>query len=231
MKIGVGGCSHSSTLYGNPWWYYLGEDLNSTMIPTSSGASGNEKNIEKLKYIFETYHDIDLFVYQITEPTRFVVGIETPPKKIDDYLNDMGGEEDVPYYTFNGFGNNDRILERYGMKINFDEFFVKKIFTSDYNMKYKIFHTLMSIQYLSDLYQKKIIFFSWFLDIHKLAKESGYEKIVNNMKILNGCVTDFIKENNLPRLPKDSSHYGSETHEKIYFDYLKPQLKKYNING
>lgn len=225
MKIGVGGCSHSSTLYGNPWWYYMGEDLNSTIIPTSSGASGNEKNLEKLKYIFETHHDIDLFVYQITEPTRFVVGIETPPKEINQYLNDIGDNKYVPYYTFNGFGNDERILERYDMKVSFDEFFIKKIFTSDYNMKYKVFHTLMSMQYLSDLYEKKIIFFSWFLDIHKLAKESGHEKSISKMNILNGYVDGFIKDNNLSGLPNDSSHYGSETHNKIYLEFLKPQLK------
>ena len=224
MKIGVGGCSHSSTLYGNPWWYYLGEDMGAEIIPISSGASGNEKNIEKIKYIFETNTDLDLFVYQITEPARFVVGIETKPIDIKNYLNDNGGEIWDPYYTFFGPGNDERLYKRYSIKTQFDEFFMNKMMTSDYNMKYKIFHTLMSIQYMADLYNKKIIFFSWFFDLQKLAIDAKHTKSIEKMSILNGNVEDFIKTNNLQRT-QDKSHLGSESHKIIYNEFIKPQLK------
>ena len=48
-------------------------------------------------------------------------------------------------------------------------------------MKIKVFHTLMAIQNLFDFYNKKILFFSWSVDIKKLAKEAGYEKILNSI--------------------------------------------------
>lgn len=229
MKIGVGGCSHTSEIYGNPWWFYMSEDLNSEIIPSSSGASGNEKNLEKIKYIYDSTPDLDLFVYQITEPSRMVVGIEQDPVDVKEYLNDMGGETfnvPVPYYTFNSWGNDNRIKEFYGYDVNFDNFFIEKIFTSDYNIKHKLFHTLMSIQYLSDLYDKKIIFFSWFLDIHKLAEQSNHTKTIKKMNILNGFVENFTKKHNIPKIINDS-HYGSESQKRIYYEFIQPQLISY----
>ena len=224
MKIGIGGCSHSSTLYGNPWWYYMGKDMNADIIPISSGASGNEKNIEKIKYVFETNPNLDFFVYQLTEPARLVVGIDTNPIDIKKYLNDNGGEVWDPYYTFFGPGNDERLMKRYGIKTKFDEFFMNKIMTSDYNMKYKIFHTLMSIQYLADLYGKKIIFFSWFFNLQQLAIESNHTKTIEKMNILKGTVTNFINKNNIQGIP-GNGHYGSEEHKRIFDEYINPQLK------
>ncbi len=223
MKIAVGGCSHTSKIYGNPWWHHLMDDLNAVVIHTSSGASGNEKNVEKIKYVLDTHSNLDLIIYQITEPSRFVVGIDTEENKIEEYLIDTGGEAHVPYYTFNGQGNNDRILKKYDYKIDFDNFFFDKILFSDYNTKHKVFHTLMSMQYLAEVYNKPIIFFSWFVDIHKLAQESNHIKSISKMNILTGCVEDFIKANKLKRT-EDKSHLGTESHRIIYTDYLKPQL-------
>jgi hypothetical protein len=224
MKIGIGGCSHSSTSYGNPWWHYMGKDMDAEIIPISSGASGNEKNIEKIKYVFETNPDLDLFIYQITEPARLVVGIDTNPIDIKKYLNDNGGEVWDPYYTFFGPGNDERLMKRYGIKTEFDEFFMNKMITSDYNMKYKFFHTLMSIQYMSDLYGKKIIFFSWFFDLQKLAVDSNHTKTIEKMNIIDSNVEKFIRDRNLPRL-EDKSHLGSDSHMVIYNDFIKPRLK------
>jgi hypothetical protein len=226
MKIAVGGCSHTSKLYGNPWWHHLMDDLNAIVVNTSSGASGNEKNVEKIKCVLDTHSNLDLIIYQITEPSRFVVGIDTEENKIEEYLVDTGGEAHVPYYTFNGYGNDERLLYQYNIKTDFDEFFNKKIFTSDYNTKHKVFHTLMSMQYLAHLYCKPIIFFSWFVDIHKLAQESNHTKSISKMNILTGCVEDFIKANKLKRT-EDKSHLGTESHRIIYTDYLKPQLMNF----
>ena len=200
MKIGVGGCSHSSKTYGNPWWFFLQEEYNATIISSSSGASGNEKNVEKIRYIFENHSDLDLFIYQVTEPARFVVGIETDTFNMRRYLHDDGGNNSVPYYTFFGRGNEERILDRYGYKIKFEDFFNEKIMISDYNLNHKVFHTLMSIQYMADLYNKKIIFFSWFIDFQELAKKTGHIQSISKMTILDGCAEYYINQNNIPRL-------------------------------
>ena len=226
MKIGVSGCSHSCEIYGKPWWHFLGEEYNAEIISSSSGASGNEKNVEKIKYILETNPDLDLFIYQITEPARCVMGIETEKIDVSEYLHDHGADIRVPYYTFFGMGNDSRIKDRYYYDIKFDKFFTQKIMVSDYNMNLKVFHTLMSIQYLADLYGKKIIFFSWFLDLQNLAHNSGHSKSISNMTILKGCAEDYINQNNIPRVSDKDVHLGTESQRALFHGYLKPQLEK-----
>jgi hypothetical protein len=226
MKIAVGGCSHSSQIYGKPWWFHLKEDMNAFVFSSSSGASGNEKNVEKIKYMLDNLPDLELIIYQITDPSRLVVGVETEENNISKYLNDVGGQFNVPYYTFNGHGNNQRIFDLFNVNTNIDDFFVNKVLTSDYNTKQKVFHTLMSMQYMADLYGKKIIFFSWFVDMHKLAEHSNHTKSISKMNILTGCVEDFIKANKIKRL-EDKSHLGTEAHYQIYHEYLKPQLRNF----
>ena len=49
MKIGVIGCSHSSTQYGNPWHHYMGLDYGCEIMFRSSSGAGNEVNIPKIK--------------------------------------------------------------------------------------------------------------------------------------------------------------------------------------
>jgi hypothetical protein len=82
----------------------------------------------------------------------------------------------------------------------------------------------MSIQHLANYYNKKIIFFSWFVDVKELAQSVGYQHIIEKMTILDGYVMDFVKRNNIPALPRDS-HYGTTSHEIIFNDYIYPQLK------
>ena len=60
MKIGVGGCSNTSVSYGEPWHYYMGQDINCEIVSIFSGAHGNEINIEKI--ISHLYH---LFLFLV----------------------------------------------------------------------------------------------------------------------------------------------------------------------
>ena len=84
---------------------------------------------------------------------------------------------------------------------------------------------MMSIQYLANHYNKKMIFVSWFVDVKELAESIGYEHIIKNMTILNGHIQGFIDENNIPSIPQNS-HYDSDAHEIIFNDYIHPQLKE-----
>jgi hypothetical protein len=84
---------------------------------------------------------------------------------------------------------------------------------------------MMSIQYLADYYQKKLIFFSWFVDIKKIATSINYDHVIDKMIILDGYVEKFAKENKVPYIPHNS-HYSSNEQEIIYNDFLHPQLEK-----
>ena len=101
MKIGVGGCSHSYYSWGNPWHYYMGKKLNAEIISSSSRGGGNEINLEKIKFILDN-HKIDFFVYQVTEPSRMVVGDNNCEQPHD--LHNPTFFNDVSYRTFNCMG-------------------------------------------------------------------------------------------------------------------------------
>jgi hypothetical protein len=94
-------------------------------------------------------------------------------------------------------------------------------------MKIKVFHTLMAIQNLFNFYNKKILFFSWSVDIKKLAKEVGYEKIINSMNVMDGSVELFAKQRNLKTLSDTNFHYGSESHKIIYEEFLHKNIVKF----
>jgi hypothetical protein len=228
MKIGVGGCSHSSTGYGYPWHKFMGQKYSAEIIKSSTSGGGNEANVEKIKYIFDNHPDLDFFVLQLTEPSRFVFGMDdfnSLKEKTDCFLDNPTTFNGAKYYTAIGGGNDGRLKKRTNIDVNFDKLFKNYIYISDYNTKYKFLHTMMSFQYLANHYNKKIIFMSWFVDVAELAQSVGYQDIIKNMTILDGHVQGFINKNKIPSIPQNG-HYDSEAHEIIFNDYIYPQLNK-----
>lgn len=227
MKIGVGGCSHSSYGFGDPWHKFMGDRYSAKIIQSSTSGGGNEVNVEKIKYIFDNHPDLDFFVLQLTEPSRFVFGMNdfnSKDEKTNCTLDGPTTFNGVKYYTAIRNRNDERLKNRTNIDVKFDQLFLNHIYVSDYNTKYKFLHTMMSIQHLANHYNKKMIFVSWFVDVKELAQSVGYEYIVEKMTILDGCVIDFVEKNNVPSLPRDS-HYGTTSHEIIFNDYIYPQLK------
>jgi hypothetical protein len=154
---------------------------------------------------------------------------------MDDFINSKERREchlenpttfnGLKYYTAIGGKNDERLKKRTNIDVKFDQLFKNHIYVSDYNTKYKFLHTMMSIQYLANHYNKKMIFVSWFVDVKELAESIGYEHIIKNMTILDGHIQKFINENNIPSIPQNS-HYDSDAHKIIFNDYIHPQLKE-----
>ena len=227
MKIGVQGCSHSSDAYGHPWHYYLGQKYSSEIKFGASSGSGNEINIEKVKMLLNRYPDMDTFILQLTDPTRFDFGIDNV-----DYEWEFRDKElnNLRHHTIRLTNDDEDLKNHFKKSYEIHNFFKNHVLTSDINQKYKIFHTLMSIQYICDFYKVKLIIFSWYVDLQSLAKEIGYDEIIKKMNLLEETVNKFIELNNIQGIP-DNGHYGSESHERIFNEYIEPQIKKYNING
>jgi hypothetical protein len=245
MKIGISGCSHSGGAYGKPWHYFVSKNLNSDIIDITSSGAGNEISIEKIKHVLENTTDLDFFICQITEPTRLDFGlcgndieeefklfynIPYDPNSLNSHRDFKG----INYYTFNLNDENNNFLNKIiNSKYEIQDFMNNHILISDFNVRIKVFHTLMTIQHLCDLFNKKVLFFSWYVDIKKLAKESGYSEIIKNINIIDGNVVEFCDDNNLDEYKVDNIHYNSEGHEKIYNGYIKPALnnflEKYNL--
>ena len=136
----------------------------------------------------------------------------------------------ISYYNF--LINNDNDLNNL-LETNYNEDFLhfikNHVIISDYNLKIKIFHTLLTIKGLFDYYNKKVLFFSWNTDIIKLADENGYGDIIKQFNIIEGSVIDFANKNNLKKV--DNIHYGTDEHKIIYDEFLKSHINKFIKNS
>ena len=241
LNIGVAGCSHSGGSYGHPWSYYMGEKLNCNIIDVTAPGVGNEMMIEKIKHTLDT-HTLDFYVFQIIEPSRLVLGLNgnDPKEEYRKYFGLLDYNEEkiccwrqtngISYFTFQHSFANEDINKLLNKNYDIAEFMTNHIITSDFNMKIKVFHTLMSIQHLFDFYKKKVLFFSWGVDIKELAKEVGYEKIINSMNIIDGSVEEFAKKTNLKTISETEKHYGSDSHKIIYENFLHEHIQKFIDN-
>jgi hypothetical protein len=245
LNIGVAGCSHSGGGYGHPWTYYMSHKLGCKLTDVTAPGVGNEMMIEKIKNTLETkikHNEVDFFIFQIIEPSRLVLGLNgnDPEDEYKKYQIGLDYKETniachrqtngISYFTFQqSFDNNDvnRLLNK-----NYDisDFMRKHILISDFNMKIKVFHTLMAIQNLFNFYNKKVLFFSWSVNIKELAKEAGYENIISSMNILDGNVETFAKNRQLKTFSELDFHYGSESQKIIYDDFLHENIVEFINN-
>lgn len=236
MKIGVTGCSHSSYLWGNPWHFYLSEEFKAEVIYTCSPGAGNEMNFEKMKYTIETYN-VDYFIFQISDPSRLVMGINNwvneheinrnqmiPNLSINEQMTHGQIFRDLYFYTFNAHENEKNLEKIFEKKLPVDDFMINHVITSTYNIEYKVFMIMCATKFICDFYGIPLIFFSWFTDINELSKKVGYKNILEKMNIVPGCVIDFINENKIESIPNDG-HYDGDSHLKIYREYLSPYIK------
>jgi hypothetical protein len=234
LNIGVAGCSHSGGSYGYSWTRYMSQKLGCNLTDVTAPGVGNEMMIEKIKKTLENKRkdqEVDFYIYQIIEPSRLVLGLHgnDPKEEYEKYQNIEYFEGNIcchrqtngiSYFTFQHSLNNDDINRLINKNYDVTDFMRDHIIVSDFNMKIKVFHTLMAIQNLFNFYNKKVLFFSWSVDIKQLAKEAGYEDIINSMHILDGSVESFAKKLNLKTISEVNFHYGSESQKTIYEDFL-----------
>ena len=213
------------------------KDLGCELIDVSISGASNEFFIEKIKKILETNNNVDCFIIQLTELSRYMVGLYGNNPN-DEYKKGVYQQDYTPnniwcHRTTNGISyynfliNNDNDLNNL-LETNYNEDFLhfikNHVIISDYNLKIKIFHTLLTIKGLFDYYNKKVLFFSWNTDIIKLADENGYGDIIKQFNIIEGSVIDFANKNNLKKV--DNIHYGTDEHKIIYDEFLKFHINK-----
>lgn len=243
MKIGFVGCSHSTISYGLPWSTHMKNDLLCETVDISTSGASNEMFIEKVKKTLEVNNNIDFFIIQLTDPSRMMMGLygNNPQEEYEIYNNAVYLQSNIhchrqtngiSYYNLliNGGRDLNKILDT-NFSTDILDFFQQHVLISDYNMKIKIFHTLMTYKSLFDYFGKKVLFFSWNVDIKQLANENGYGEIIKEFDIIDGYVVNFTKEKKLTSC--DSTHYDTESHKIIYNEFLKSNIidfiKKYNI--
>jgi hypothetical protein len=245
LNIGVAGCSHSGGGYGHAWTYYMSHKLSCKLTDVTAPGVGNEMMIEKIKKTLETNieHDkVDFYIFQIIEPSRLVLGLNgnNPEEEYKKYqlgliynennINCHRQTNGISYFTFQQSIHNDDVNKLISKNYDFANFMRNHILISDFNMKIKVFHTLMAIQNLFNFYNKKVLFFSWSVNIKELAKEVGYENIIRSMNIIDGNVETFAKNRQLKTFSKVDFHYGSESQKIIYDDFLHENIVEFINN-
>lgn len=232
LNIGVAGCSHSAGKH--TWTRFMSQKLGCKLTDVTASGVGNEMMVEKIKKTLESRrkdHQVDFYIYQIIEPSRLVVGLHgnDPEGQYEKYRTLQYSEENlwhpkqtngISYFTFQHSLNNDDINKLINKNYDVADFMRDHIIVSDFNMKIKVFHTLMAIQNLFNFYKKKVLFFSWSVDIKQLAKEAGYEEIINSMNVLDGSVESFAKKLKLKTISELNLHYGPESQKIIYEEFL-----------
>lgn len=241
LNIGIAGCSHSGGSYGRPWTHYMSEKLGCEITDVSAPGVGNEMMIEKIKKTLD-YKKVDFYVYQIIEPSRLVLGLNgnDPSEEYRKYFPQLEYDENkiccfrqtngISYYTFQHLSENNDINRLINKNYDVAEFMTNHIVTSDFNMKIKVFHTLMSIQNLFNFYNKKVLFFSWSVDIKELAKKVGYGDIINSMYVIDGSVESFAKKKKLQTVSENNFHYGSDSQKIIYNEFLHNNIVEFINN-
>lgn len=235
LNIGVAGCSHSGGGYGHAWTYYMSHKLDCKLTDVTAPGVGNEVMVEKIKKTLETKNsdnEVDFYIYQIIEPSRLVLGLNgNDPKEeyqkyqtgleyFEDNINCHRQTNGISYFTFQQSFTNEDVNRLIGKKYDIEKFMREHVIISDFNMNVKVFHTLMAIQNLFNFYKKKVLFFSWSVDIKELAKNVGYTNIIDSMYVMDGNVETFAKNRELKTVSEMDFHYGSESQRIIYEDFL-----------
>jgi hypothetical protein len=218
-------------MVGLAWPNFLEENLKCTVDMAHSTGAGNEMNIEKVKHLLN--NSPDLLIVQLTDPGRYTVGIANPvaPKNSKDLI-DSHFIRSSCYYTFNPHSNNENIEQTIGRKVDVDDFIINHVITSDYNLNYKIMHTISTMAFLARAKNVPIVFFSWCVDIHGMISKYGYTDFFRDLLIIPGYIEEFVAENNL--LPVPHGEYGAGHHsyvnqKRICQEYILPYLKEKNL--
>lgn len=224
------GCSHSSHMVGLSWPDFLKEDLSCMLNMAYSSGAGNEMNLEKVKHLLN--NTPDLLIVQLTDPARLTTGIYNPSATIPNDVETLTNSYYIGnscYYTFNPHDNNQNLENLIGRTINADDFIIKNVLLSDYNLYYKVMHTISSMAFLAKAKNVPVVFFSWSVDIHELISQHGYTEFFKDLLIIPSYIEQFVKDRKLSPIPHGSfgsGHHGPANQKIISQEFIMPYLKE-----
>lgn len=218
------GCSHSSHFVGKSWPIFLADSTGSDLLQTYSCGAGNEMNLEKVHLVLEK--NPKLVVIQLTDPARYTVGINKDSSLDSSILTECHYANGCSYYTFNSWKNIDNLKQLTGKSYHkdVDNFIIQDVILSDYNLNYKILHTMSAMAFMCQSSNVPVVFFSWCVDIHKIILECGYTHIFKSLNIIPGYVEQFVKERGLVSKEKDDGHLADVNQKLICEEYILPYL-------
>jgi hypothetical protein len=217
------GCSHSSDYVGKSWPIFLADSIGLDLLQTYSSGAGNEMNLEKVHLVLEK--NPKLVIIQLTDPARYTVGINKDSSLDPNMLTECHYANGCSYYTFNSWNNIDNLKQLTGKSYHkdVDNFIINDVILSNYNLNYKILHTISAMAFMCHRSNVPVVFFSWSVDIHKIILECGYTQLFESLNIIPGYIEQFVKERKL--IPKkNDGHHEADNQKIICNEYILPYL-------
>lgn len=217
-KFGAIGCSHTSINWGDSWPIHLGRKIDHKPVFAYSQGAGNSMFVEKTRKLLET--NIKFLVIQLTEPSRITTGFRQWDKgsenyDINDPMNDGCYFENLGYYTWNNF-NNEQLFKKLGYDTRIDKLWQKEISSSDWCYLNTV-HSILSIQYLCESKNIPVIFYSWFLPFDKIIPHQ-YNWLYEKANLLPNFAKNYLDQQKIT--PLSDGHYGSEAHKSLVDGWL-----------
>jgi hypothetical protein len=231
-KIGAIGDSYSSTTWGLSWPDLVAEKMNCEFIRASSSGAGNAFYIEKCHDIVKD-PTVDLVIVQLTEPSRVVLGFKTweinptynwpkwapPPADYSDPAH-SNCYKDIGCYTMNVTDNQRWLKPLLNMPVEqFDNIWMQQIAGAKF-WEYQALHHMLSIKALCDAHNKKLIFWTWFVEWHDIFLP-GYEWLQEALILIPS--TGRI-EAEKRQLPITGGHYATTEYRTLVDEWLWPNL-------
>jgi len=232
-KIGAIGDSYSSTTWGQSWPDLVAEKMQCEFVRAASPGAGNAFYIEKCHDMVKD-PDMDLVIVQLTESSRVVLGFRTweinptynwpnwapPPTDYHD-PNHSHCYKDIGCYTMN-VTNNRRWLEPLlnTSVEQMDKIWMQQVAGAKF-WEYQMLHHMLSLKALCDAHNKKLIFWSWFVDWDDIFLP-GYEWFRDSLSLVPGTGK---AEGEKRQLPVTDGHYATNEFRILVDEWLWPNLK------
>ena len=234
-KLAALGDSFSTADYGQSWPDHVSRRLGAELVRACSSGAGNAFYVEKLHDIVKD-PAVDLVIVQLTEPSRVVIGmraweevqqnlrphpIPAPRHYQDPTHNNI--YKDMGCYTLNVHENKYWLGKMVDYDLEqFDRFWLDQSAGARF-WQYQTLHNMLAMKALCDAHNKKLIFFSWFVDWDTLFLP-GYGWFRNSLHLANGVGRDEGEKRKLPYT--HDGHYGTEASETLVREWLWPELER-----
>jgi hypothetical protein len=232
-KIATIGDSYSSKTWGLSWPDLIAEKMNCNFIRACSSGAGNGFYIEKCHDIVKD-PTVDLVIVQLTDPSRVVLGVKKwevnpvyncsawipAPLDYNDFTHGYC-YKDIGCYTMNVTNNRQWLEPLLNTPLEqFDKFWMQQVAGAKF-WEYQALHHMLAIKALCDSHNKKLIFWTWFVDWDSIFLP-GYEWLREQLILIPGTGKT---EGEKRKLPVTDGHYATNEFRILVDEWLWPNLK------
>lgn len=232
MKWFAFGCSNSSPTWGIPWPFHL---TNIGEPELSAYTQGGANEMSLLKLIMSTQQKPELIVWQLTEPSRLMIGIDgyrCHDEPISEYAAwHSPWQFHGQHYNMNVRVNKEHFVRLFGKSYaEADELFVKHQSLSTLNLHIKPPQTILMGQLLCKQLGIKLLAFRWWdFPTHSNPLVDYLKHLIDWDDIMSDSVWQWLQKNKgdawINAHNVEGYHLDSEAHKLIADELLIPFIE------